>query len=101
MSELKIAIKPEYHRKRVGFNGKGTVPLGMRSPSDLRDLAIIAHESKDPSLLRLFSDLPPIADLKKAKTETNLQKVVPAVVAKRGEASTARQSTGNHKRKTD
>lgn len=66
-------IKPQYANKYVGF-GKGSGRLGKRQ--DIDDLAIIALESKDESLLTLFETLPPLADLKKNKVETLLKRTV-------------------------
>lgn len=60
-------IKKEFAGKRVAF-GNGGGPLGERT--DLDDLAIIAHKSQDPNILRLFEKLPPLADLLKAKTDS-------------------------------
>lgn len=63
-------IKPEHAKKYVGFGTK-TGNLGDRD--DIDDLAIIAHESQDPSLLDLFESAPSLDDLKKAKTEGQLK----------------------------
>jgi len=69
-------IKKEFLNKRVAF-GKSAAPLYKRD--DLDDLAIIALESQDPSLLRLFERLPELAVLKKVKTEAELKR--PAAAA--------------------
>jgi len=66
-------IKKEYLNKRVAF-GKSAAPLHKRD--DLDDLAILAHESQDPSLLILFDVLPPLAQLKKNRTEVQLGRAV-------------------------
>lgn len=68
-------IKPEYKTKRVVYNNSGAA-LGKRT--DYNELAIIAHESGDKSLLRLFDNLPDLATLKKAKTESELKRPSPA-----------------------
>lgn len=78
----KASIKPLYFNKRVGFN-KSAIPLRRRSESEINDLAILALESNDQSLLKLFDTLPALPDLKKTKTEAQLKKIAPAVVEKR------------------
>lgn len=70
-------IKQEFLNKRVAFNN-GAAPLHKRE--DIDDLAIIAQESQDPTLLQLFEQLPPLAVLKKNKTEAELKRGVPAAV---------------------
>lgn len=66
-------IKDEYKDKKIlfGKRGKG-LPLGERE--DIDDLAIIAIESKDRSLLRLFETLPDLAELKKSRTDVEIAK---------------------------
>lgn len=64
-------IKKEFLKKRIGFNDKAD-PLYKRT--DIDDLAIIALESQDPSLLRLFKKLPELSVLKKNKTDRELPK---------------------------
>lgn len=66
-------IKKEFLGKRIAF-GKSGDALGKRT--DIDDLAIIALESNDKTLLRLFDKLPTLADLKKAKTDQQLKGVV-------------------------
>lgn len=73
---IQVRIKKEFLKKRVAF-GKSAAPLSKRT--DLLDLAITALESKDPSLLGLFEDLPPLAVLKKTKTDRELAAVAAAV----------------------
>lgn len=68
-------IKPEYKTKRVVYNNSG-VALGKRT--DHNELAIIALESGDKSLLRLFENIPDLAALKKTKTESELNRPLPA-----------------------
>lgn len=67
-------INPIYKNKRVAF-GKSAAPLYKRT--DIDDLAILALESKDPTLLRLFNKLPELKVLKKAKTDAELKKLPP------------------------
>ena len=62
-------IKKEFLHKRVAF-GKSAAPLHKRE--DIDELAIMAHESNNPMLLRLFETLPTLAELKKKKTDTAL-----------------------------
>lgn len=62
-------IKEEFKTKRVAF-GKSAAFLGERD--DIDDLAIMAQESKNPNLIRLFKVLPELSVLKKAKTESQL-----------------------------
>lgn len=64
-------IKDQYKERRVGFNSSGK-PLGKRP--DIDDLAIIALESQDPSLLRLFEKLPSLGDLIKQRVESQLKR---------------------------
>lgn len=64
-------IKEEYKGRRVGFNNSAK-PLGQRK--DIDDLAIIAIESQDPSLLRLFEKLPSLAELIKQRVESQLKR---------------------------
>jgi hypothetical protein len=68
-------IKKEFFNKRVAFN-KSAAPLGQRT--DIDTLAILAYESGDKSLLRLFDQLPELAVLKKTKTESDLKRPVVA-----------------------
>lgn len=65
------AIKKEFLNKRIGFNNSAD-PLIKRN--DIDDLAIIALESQDKSLLELFQTLPELAVLKKNKTDRELPK---------------------------
>lgn len=68
-------IKKEFLQRRVAF-GKSAAPLYKRS--DIDDLAIIALESQDKSLLELFEKLPELSVLKKVKTDQQLATVVVA-----------------------
>lgn len=69
-------IKSEYLGKRIGFNNS-YAPLFKRD--DIDQLAIMALESNNPNLMKLFEILPELSVLKKAKTEAELKRVVPAV----------------------
>ena|SRR5688572_17787356 len=69
-------IKDKYLNKRVVF-GKTATPLYKRD--DIDDLAIMAHESKSPSLIKLFEVLPELSVLKKARTDAALKPTAPAV----------------------
>lgn len=72
---MNIVIKEEFLSTVVGF-GKSGLPLGSRD--DLGDLAIIAQESQDPTLLNLFEKLPSLDALKKHKTDKQLKALSPA-----------------------
>lgn len=76
-------IKDEYKNKVVIFgNNRGLgLPLGQRADIDL--LAIMAHESGNHNLIKLFKTLPPLADLKKAKTESELKRPAAPPVEKK------------------
>jgi len=63
-------IKKEHETTVVAFGNSG-LPLGQRD--DIDQLAIIAQESKNPSLLALFEKLPTLAELKKTKTDAELK----------------------------
>ncbi len=57
----------------IAFNRGGGRPLGQRD--DIDKLAILAHESGDPSIKRFFSTLPSLEELKRAKVESELKRV--------------------------
>lgn len=59
-------IKKEYASKIIAFGNRSDIPIGQRA--DIDDLAIMAHESKNPMLLRLFEKLPDLDVLKRTKT---------------------------------
>jgi hypothetical protein len=73
---MNVIIKKEFENEVIGF-GKSALPLGKRD--DLNDLGIIAHESGNPLLLRLFENLPSLASLKKAKTDRELKAALPPI----------------------
>ncbi len=58
-----LSILPAYQNTVIAFNNSGVV-LKDRSYSDLIDLAIMARESGDKSLLKLFENLPELPDLR-------------------------------------
>lgn len=68
-------IKNEFLNKRVAF-GKTAALLHERE--DIDDLAIMAHESQNKDLLKLFETLPALDVLKKARTEKQLKRNVAA-----------------------
>lgn len=68
-----IKIKAEYGNTIIAFGDNGVV-LSKRSQSDLVNLGIIAHESKNPNLIKLFESLPSIDDLRRTKLEAAIQK---------------------------
>ena len=63
-------IKSEYKSTVIAFGNSG-LPLGKRD--DIDQLAIIALESNDPSLIQLFDRIPPLEQLKKTKVEAELK----------------------------
>jgi hypothetical protein len=64
-------LKPEFKDHFVAFGGKGKINLGDRE--DLDDLALIARQSGNPNLTRLFEHLPSLEELQKAKTDEQLK----------------------------
>lgn len=70
-------IKDKYLSKRVAF-GKTAAPLYKRD--DIDELAIMALESKNENLIRLFEILPELSVLKKTKVDRELKRI--AVVKK-------------------
>lgn len=72
-------IKDEHKQTTIAFGNSG-LPLGLRD--DIDQLAILAHESQDPSLLNLFKVLPPLAELKKSKVDAELKAISAANKAK-------------------
>lgn len=67
-------IKEEYRTAVVAFGTSG-LPLGQRD--DIDKLAIIALESSDPTLLKMFEYLPPLEQLKMGKVEDELKVLMP------------------------
>ncbi len=62
-------IKEQYATTVVAFGNSG-LPLGQRD--DIDELAIMAHRSQDPTLIRLFEELPSLDDLLKQKADAAL-----------------------------
>jgi hypothetical protein len=56
----KAKIKQEFLGVVIGYNGSA-LPLGKRT--DIDELAIIAQKSQDPSLLKLFEEELPDAEV--------------------------------------
>lgn len=69
-------VKEEFRNKKISF-GKSGLPLGERD--DVDELAIAALESNDKSLLKLFEQLPPLAELKKKRVDDELRKNAAAI----------------------
>lgn len=66
-------IKSEHASKIIAFGKRSDIPIGQRA--DIDDLAIMAHESGNRNLIRLFeTPIPDLATLKKAKTESGKPK---------------------------
>jgi hypothetical protein len=61
-----LSIYPAFNNTVIAFNNSGVV-LKDRSYSDLIDLAIMALESGDKSLLKLFENLPELTELRTMK----------------------------------
>jgi hypothetical protein len=57
-------IKAECKDVQIGFNGSG-LPLGMRE--DIDELALLAVQSQDPTLLALFETIPSEKELLESK----------------------------------
>ncbi len=74
-----IKIKAEYGNTIIAFGDNG-VSLKKRTEGEIINLGIIAHESKDPSLLNLFEVLPSVDELRRLKLEANIRKYQPAPV---------------------
>lgn len=66
MREPGITITPQHHNTVIAFNNSGVV-LKDRSLADLIDLGIMAHQSKNPTILCVFEKLPDLATLLKMK----------------------------------
>lgn len=71
-----INIKAEYGNTIIAFGDNG-VSLKERKQSEIVTLGIMAHESQDPTLLKLFESLPSVDELRRMKLEANIQKYQP------------------------
>ncbi|WPV66278.1 hypothetical protein [Chitinophaga sp. LS1] len=76
-----IKLKKQSESVVVAFGTSG-LPLSQRD--DLLDLAIIAQQSQDPTLLSHFEELPPLDQLLKEKVQPLLP-VVEALTVKKEE----------------
>jgi hypothetical protein len=61
-----LKIKKLYQKTRMAFGASG-LPLGKRSKDEILDLAIIARESNNPTILDFFEEIPELHDLRKMK----------------------------------
>ena len=87
-------IKEEFRGKRIAFGDSGA-PIGTRE--DIDQLAIIAHQSGDSNLLRLFKEpMPSLAELKKAITDNELREIKKVVPQKEVEKIPAAGDKGNN-----
>lgn len=68
-----VTIKPTYQDTVIAFGNSGIV-LSKRPHEDLIDLALMAHSSRDPTLLKLFENLPTVDQLKRLKMEGIIRK---------------------------
>jgi hypothetical protein len=73
-SDIDISINPAYFNTVIAFNNSGVV-LKNRSCSDLIDLGIMARESGNPNLIKLFEKLPELPALKLMKMRIIVQKI--------------------------
>ncbi len=81
--KMSVKIKKQFESTIVAFGNSG-LPLGKRN--DILDLAIIAQQSQDPSLIQLFEELPPLADLQNQKIQPLLP-VMTAITEAKNETS--------------
>lgn len=65
-------IKKECADVQVGFKGSG-LPLRLRTPEDINELAKMATETKDAYLLSMFEYIPTEAELREAVGEEFLK----------------------------
>lgn len=77
---MEVKIKETHRNDVVLFGGKGRKKLGERSQKELRDLAILAHQSGDKSLLERFENLPSLEELQGTRVKETIAK--PAEPAK-------------------
>lgn len=68
----KSEIKEEFKTTLIAFNGGGRKTLGERDDIDV--LAIMALESQNPELIKLFEVLPTLQELKSDQVESQLKK---------------------------
>lgn len=73
---MQIKIKPLYAARKVAFKGSQGKRLGELTEEQLVPLAIIAQQSNDPTLIRLFEPgLPPLSDLQKGITGKSVSNI--------------------------
>lgn len=63
-----LSIYPAFYNTVIAFNNSGVV-LKDRSQSDLIDLAIMARQSNNPELLKLFETIPELPVLQRMKMQ--------------------------------
>jgi hypothetical protein len=66
-------IKSEFAKQHIAF-GKGGNGKAIGERDDIDELAIIAQQSGNRNLLKLFDKLPSVEELQKAKTDSQLPK---------------------------
>lgn len=71
-----LKLKKQFESTVIAFGNSG-LPLGQRD--DLLDLAIIAQQSQDPTLLQLFESLPSLGELQKQRIQPLLPAITPKV----------------------
>lgn len=92
-------IKEEFKQKKISFGKNSDKPIGDRH--DIDDLAVIARESGNPNLIRLFETLPELADLKKARLEPQLKRPVPIIQARQRQPLTKKTTDGSENKTTN
>lgn len=73
---ISLKIKSQYQDTKIAF-GSRSKPLKERTQEELRDLAIIAIESNNPNLTRLFEQLPTLDELKNEKVSKAIPVAAP------------------------
>lgn len=69
-----LKIKKLYLTTRIAFGASG-LPLGKRTSEEILDLAIIARESKDQSILVVFEgEIPDLEQLRDMKMKMQIAK---------------------------
>jgi hypothetical protein len=69
-----LSIHPAFYNTVIAFNNSGVV-LKDRSQSDLIDLAIMARNSNNPELLKLFESIPELPVLQRMKMQAIEMKI--------------------------
>ena len=73
---MEVKIKSEFLETVIGFNDSA-LPLGQRD--DLHILAEMAQNSQNPSLLKLFEELPTPKEIEENKVEKLLEETADAI----------------------